>query len=252
MTHKSRNDKTSTIKFLMILTVILMVILVLGASYIIFKEVSKVSSPQQINVDVQEEVKYENDADEYRLITLVNADYPLSSNFKLNLVNFMNIKCDKEMVANLSQLLTDAKNEGFDFSLIKGYVDKDTQQVEYENKVLELMASGESKIKASAEALKTVQPGNCSEYQTGLAIDISKTGLSENEDFSQTKEFNWLYANCVNYGFILRYPANKTDKTGAYFNPNRFRYVGIENAKKMRAFDMCLDEYSLYIREQKI
>ena len=34
-------------------------------------------------------------------------------------------------------------------------------------------------------------------------------------------------------------------------NETLYRYVGIDNAKKMRSYNMCLEEYSEYIVVQK-
>ena len=36
------------------------------------------------------------------------------------------------------------------------------------------------------------------------------------------------------FGFILRYPADKTDITGYTFEPWHFRYVGVDLATEMR------------------
>lgn len=40
-----------------------------------------------------------------------------------------------------------------------------------------------------------------------------------------------MYAHCQDYGFILRYPADKQDITGVMYEPWHFRYVGKEAAR---------------------
>ena len=37
--------------------------------------------------------------------------------------------------------------------------------------------------------------------------------------------------HCWEYGFILRYPEEKSDLTGIIYEPWHYRYVGVEAAK---------------------
>ena len=81
-----------------------------------------------------------------------------------------------------------------------------------------------------------------SEHQTGLAVDVE----GENKDydlFENTKEFDWMNKNAHLYGFILRYPQNKTNITGFKFEPWHYRYVGKEIAKKIYEKKITLEEY---------
>lgn len=82
-----------------------------------------------------------------------------------------------------------------------------------------------------------------SEYQTGLAIDISNN--SEN-DFERTNEFRWLRNHAHEYGFILRYPSGKEKITGFTYEPYHYRYVGVETATKIRELNITFDEYYAY------
>ncbi len=50
-------------------------------------------------------------------------------------------------------------------------------------------------------------------------------------DFEDTPEFEWLYAHCADYGFILRYPRGKENVTGVTYEPWHYRYVGKDAAK---------------------
>ncbi len=83
--------------------------------------------------------------------------------------------------------------------------------------------------------LTTARPG-FSEHQTGLTIDIGPLSgeCSLNECFAETPEGIWLRDNAWRFGFILRYPADKTPITGYSFEPWHFRYVGTDLAAKMR------------------
>lgn len=75
-----------------------------------------------------------------------------------------------------------------------------------------------------------------SEHQTGLAADLTVVGqgCTIRVCFANTKAGKWLAANSVNFGFILRYPDNKTAVTGYQYEPWHFRYVGVDLAQEMR------------------
>ena len=53
----------------------------------------------------------------------------------------------------------------------------------------------------------------------------------------------WLMENSWRYGFILRYPVNKSDITGIVYEPWHYRYVGYEAAKYIYENEMTLEEY---------
>jgi D-alanyl-D-alanine carboxypeptidase len=82
--------------------------------------------------------------------------------------------------------------------------------------------------------LTTARPG-FSEHQTGLTMDIGAVSgdCSLAECFADTPEGTWLRDNAWRFGFIMRYPADKTDVTGYAFEPWHYRYVGTELATEM-------------------
>lgn len=85
-----------------------------------------------------------------------------------------------------------------------------------------------------------------SEHQTGLAIDISAlpAKCSLQACFASTTQGKWLKKNAWKYGFILRYPKDKTSVTGYEFEPWHYRYVGLALAKKMHTTGIStLEEY---------
>ena len=55
----------------------------------------------------------------------------------------------------------------------------------------------------------------------------------------------WLMAHCAEYGFILRYPVEKSDLTGIGYEPWHYRYVGRAHAGRMEKGKLCLEEYVL-------
>ena len=83
--------------------------------------------------------------------------------------------------------------------------------------------------------LTSARPGH-SEHQTGLAIDVSALPASCSLDpcFADTAQGQWLAANGWKFGFIVRYPLDKTPITGYEYEPWHMRYVGPELATEMR------------------
>ena len=54
-----------------------------------------------------------------------------------------------------------------------------------------------------------------------------------------------MLKHCADYGFILRYPKDKTNITGIIYEPWHFRYVGVEAAKYIMSNNLTLEEYFL-------
>lgn len=51
--------------------------------------------------------------------------------------------------------------------------------------------------------------------------------------------------HCWEYGFILRYPPDKSDVTKIVYEPWHYRYVGKEAAKEITEQEITLEEYIL-------
>lgn len=125
---------------------------------------------------------------------------------------------------------------------------------EYQDQLFNTYVSQEMSNKglSRAEAEKIVETYSCragtSEHQTALCVDMH-TLPSANVAFKDEKEAKWLAENCYKFGFILRFPENKTDITGITYEPWHFRYVGRYHAKKMYDLNMCLEEYVKYIKQ---
>ncbi|WP_343210174.1 M15 family metallopeptidase [Anaerolentibacter hominis] len=88
-------------------------------------------------------------------------------------------------------------------------------------------------------------PPGASEHQTGLAMDVSSASadFGLEESFADTAEGRWLAANSWRYGFIIRYPSDKTCITGYAYEPWHLRYVGMIPATYMYKNNITLEEY---------
>ncbi|MFR5864844.1 MAG: D-alanyl-D-alanine carboxypeptidase family protein [Acutalibacteraceae bacterium] len=81
-----------------------------------------------------------------------------------------------------------------------------------------------------------------SEHQSGLCVDMHNLP-SANISFGETAQAKWLAENAHRFGFILRFPADKTDITGVQYEPWHFRFVGREAATEIYEQGLCLEEY---------
>lgn len=86
-------------------------------------------------------------------------------------------------------------------------------------------------------------PGT-SEHHTGDAIDLISTNyVVLDESFAQNPAYDWLKNNAHHFGFILRYPKDKTNTTGYSYEPWHYRFVGVKAATEMYEKGLTLEEY---------
>lgn len=91
-------------------------------------------------------------------------------------------------------------------------------------------------------------PGH-SEHHTGYACDLgfyTDDGLSI--PLVDHEYGTWVWEHCTEYGYILRYPAEKADITGIGHEQWHFRYVGLPHAYAVDTLDFCYEEYVDYLR----
>lgn len=97
---------------------------------------------------------------------------------------------------------------------------------------------------------KYVALPDCSEHQTGLAIDLALN--QEPSDFirpyfPRDGICGRFREKMISYGFVERYPEGKEDITGIAAEPWHFRYVGLPHAAIMMLRGYCLEEYIDYL-----
>ncbi len=180
------------------------------------------------------------------LLLLVNPWTPLPEDFVPGeLVPVQNDQAvDARAYPDLQDMLGDMSQAGLSPLICSSYRSQERQQELYDNKVQRVMAEGASREAAQAEAARWVARPGTSEHQTGLAVDIvSLSNQMLDETQESTPEFQWLAENAWKYGFILRYPNDKTEKTGIAYEPWHFRFVGKEAAEEMHDLGLCLEEY---------
>ena len=141
-------------------------------------------------------------------------------------------------------MMDDCRAAGLNPVICSSYRTHDKQEELFRKKVNTLRKQGYSQEEAETEAARWVARPGTSEHETGLAVDIvDKSYQLLDEKQEQTPVQQWLMAHCAEYGFILRYPVEKSDLTGIGYEPWHYRYVGTEAAKAITEQGLCLEEY---------
>ncbi|MBE6634473.1 MAG: D-alanyl-D-alanine carboxypeptidase family protein [Ruminococcaceae bacterium] len=86
-------------------------------------------------------------------------------------------------------------------------------------------------------------PAGYSEHHTGLIVSLKVLAAGNSYADLVESERPWLFQNCHLFGFIQRYPTNKTGLTGVSNYPECFRYVGVPHATYIEQNGLCLEEY---------
>jgi len=141
------------------------------------------------------------------------------------------ISLSKEAGLEFSKMMDAAKKDGLvHFSVNSGFRDFEEQAKLY-------------KEMGSSYAL----PPGYSEHNLGLSLDVGSTMMK----MENAPEGKWMAENAWKYGFILRYPRDKTDITGIEYEPWHFRYVGLPHSALMKEKNFVLEEYIDYLKKEK-
>lgn len=178
-------------------------------------------------------------------LALVNKWNLLPENHNPSLTQLKNGHAiDERAYPDLQDMMDDCRAAGLNPLICSSYRTMDKQKKLYKNKVDEYLAQGYSQKDAEAAAGELVAVPGTSEHQLGLALDIVDVAnqvLDERQENTEVQK--WLMKNSWKYGFILRYPTDKSDITGISYEPWHYRYVGKETAKEIYEAGICLEEY---------
>ena len=171
-------------------------------------------------------------------ILLVNPWNYIPEDYQVELVELDNgYQVAKEMHEALLKMMADCEAAGHKPFLKSAYRTQNTQQFLFDN-----MVKKHGGNKTTAAQVVAV-PGT-SEHQLGLAVDITDYDYRDLDyDQEKTETQKWLMEHCWEYGFILRYPNEKSEITGIIYEPWHYRYVGTELSLELKDTGLCLEEY---------
>lgn len=182
-------------------------------------------------------------------LRLANYDNLLPEDFGVELANIDNSKDPKQFDARavkyLKDMINDMKKDGNTKIWCQStYRSVKRQKELYNASVQKYLKQGKTQEEADKLTLEYINRPGGSDHNLGLAVDFNYVDNS----FAKTSEYKWLLKNAENYGFVLRYPEDKEDKTKIAYESWHWRYVGEENAKRMNELNMCLEEYVEYLQ----
>ena len=198
----------------------------------------------------------EIDINEWQYV-LVNGDHPLDPiDYEPAELAYLNMTGDDTQIVTtfdpnrqmvdilIAQPLIDmvqaCKAAGLPVFLSSGYRSYATQQANFQR----VCANNGITDGKNAQGNYITMPAGCSEHQTGLGIDITDYYHEiKNDELAQLPTVQWLAEHCADYGFVLRFPSDKTDVTHVMGEAWHFRYVGNEAAKYMTENNLTLEEF---------
>ncbi|MFC5466988.1 M15 family metallopeptidase [Lederbergia graminis] len=200
----------------------------------------KVAFEQTKVIEVHKEQIYQGN------LVLVNPEHPVhEDSMKTDIVNVYeqphlysgfglidsSILMSEELIQSFSQMIMGAKEDGVSNFIInsgfRGFAEQD--------QLYQQMGAD------------FALPAGYSEHNLGLSLDVGSTTTK----MEWAEEGKWIEKNAWKYGFILRYPKNKTHITGIEYEPWHIRYVGLPHSAIMQNEDMVLEEYLEYLKDKK-
>ncbi len=152
-------------------------------------------------------------------LILVNSSNPIPEAYDVTLTQLKNGHAvDQRCYPDLQDMMDDCRAAGLSPVICSSYRTQQTQQALYDAKVESFLAQGYSSQDAAQQAGQVVALPGTSEHQLGLALDIVDLEYQTlDEAQEQTSVQQWLAENSWKYGFILRYPKEKSDVTGIVY-----------------------------------
>ncbi len=190
-------------------------------------------------------------------ILLLNKQHPAGKDFKPSTpvtlpsgytYSGKEVQLDATAAAALQAMMLCMRADDItDTYVTSGYRTYNYQTTLFENYIREEMLKNESLTREQAIAIVQTyssRPGE-SEHQSGLCVDFMTIHMTDlvNEQFEPTAAFKWLQENAAEFGFILRYPKDKTDVTGYSYESWHYRFVGRAAALDITAQGVTLEEY---------
>ena len=175
-------------------------------------------------------------------LTLVNTFYRVDASYTPDLATVLDDsdeQMDSRVAPHFTEMFNAAAQEGLYLSPCSGYRSYERQQENFDETKAAYMAEGMSEEEAAVKTATEIMPAGSSEHNLGLCMDL----VWVNEQFEESDEFAWLQKHAAEYGFILRYPKGKEKYTKVTYEPWHWRYVGVENAKKIVESGKTLEEY---------
>lgn len=144
----------------------------------------------------------------------------------------------REAARHLERLVAAATADGVELvvaSAYRSYADQQASHAKWASYYGDADAGGMS-----------ADPGH-SQHQLGTAVDFTNAEANYEiwQGFGQTRASDWLIENAPRYGFVLAYPLGREDVTGYQWEPWHYRYIGLQNARRLQQSGLGLQAFLL-------
>nr|WP_317283348.1 M15 family metallopeptidase [uncultured Sellimonas sp.] len=257
MIGKRMRKMKNPVKFYVFSCLILLVVGILGgtalgryvengkAEEVLQKETKKYDKLQDEMNGVQKQLEAQDEKTRPWNLMLINHSHPMEEGYVPELANIdEGHQVDKRVLKPLQEMLAAAEKEGYSLYVCSAYRSVERQKELFNESMVDYAGQGMNYYQAAVETAKSIAWPGESEHATGLAMDIVSTeyqGLDEKQ--GQTDDQKWLMEHCYEYGFILRYPKDKSNETGIIYEPWHYRYVGVEDAMRIKEQNVTLEQY---------
>jgi trigger factor len=202
-----------------------------------YADAVKAEALEEVAIADVRDVKYSDEGGSFTAVVEVKPKFKLPA-YKGLKIEFKDAKVEPEAVQEQVERLRAAYAKYEDAKEGEAVADGDFVQIDYSGTIGKkpiLEINPEAKIVAGGEGFWTqVEEGRF----LPEILDAVK-GMKAGE----TKEGIWLAEHCHEFGFIIRYPADKEEITGYMYEPWHIRYVGADLAKTLTESGQCLEEY---------
>ena len=161
-----------------------------------------------------------------KTLILVNLENPLPKDYEADLEEYNGAKMHPSMVEPYISLRDDVQEK----TGIRIYVSSDFRTAEKQASLLEFYGPDRA------------APVGCSEHEAGLALDVYAPNHGSYA-FLRSPAGREVNRICHEYGFIIRYEADKTEVTGFDYEPWHLRYVGAPHAELIAKSGIAYEEY---------
>lgn len=161
-----------------------------------------------------------------KTLMLVNPEHPLPKDYKADLEEYNGAQMHPFMIEPYIALRDTVKER----TGIRIYVSSDFRTAEKQAELLEFYGPDRA------------APVGCSEHEAGLSLDVYAPG-HDSYEFLKSPAGRMVNRICHEYGFIIRYEADKIDITGFDYEPWHLRYVGAPHAELIANSGLAYEEY---------
>lgn len=166
-------------------------------------------------------------------LLLVNFNHPLPDDYVADIEEYNGAKMHPSMIDSYIALRDQVQEK----TEIRIYVSSDFRTAEKQASLLEIYGPDRA------------APVGCSEHEAGLALDVYAPNHASYA-FLRSPAGREVNRICHEYGFIIRYEADKTDITRIDYEPWHLRYVGAPHAELIANSGLAYEEYIEAIKQE--